>query len=208
MMAQGGPVLVVDDDASCRRLIKSVLEGAGYRTVEAKTGEEALALVRSERPSLVILDVKLTGLSGYEVCRELKETFGKGLPIFFVSGERTDSFDRVGGLLIGADDYVVKPFAPDELIARVRRYVTPAETVSRGPQESTFGLTQREFEVLGLLADGFGQLEIATNLVISPKTVGTHIQRILTKLQVHSRAQAVAIAHRDGLLGLRSVRTH
>lgn len=206
MMAQGGPVLVVDDDPGCRRLIKSVLEGAGYRTVEARTGEEALALVRSERPSLVILDVKLVGLSGYEVCRELKEMFGEGLPIFFVSGERTDSFDRVGGLLIGADDYVVKPFAPDELIARVRRYVTPAETVSRGPK-STFGLTQREFEVLGLLADGLGQSEIAINLVISPKTVGTHIQRILTKLQVHSRAHAVAIAHRDGLLRLRSVRT-
>ena len=206
MTAQGGPVLVVDDDPGCRRLIKSVLEGAGYRTVEARTGEEALALVRSERPSLVILDVKLVGLSGYEVCRELKEMFGEGLPIFFVSGERTDSFDRVGGLLIGADDYVVKPFAPDELIARVRRYVTPAETVSRGPK-STFGLTQREFEVLGLLADGLGQSEIAINLVISPKTVGTHIQRILTKLQVHSRAQAVAIAHRDGLLRLPSVRT-
>jgi DNA-binding NarL/FixJ family response regulator len=141
------------------------------------------------------------------VCRELKETFGQGLPIFFVSGERTDSFDRVGGLLIGADDYVVKPFAPDELIARVRRYVTPAETASRGPKESTFGLTQREFEVLGLLADGLGQSEIAIKLVISPKTVGTHIQRILTKLQVHSRAQAVAIAYRDGLLRLRSVRT-
>lgn len=199
--ADGGErVLVVDDDAGCRHLIASVLERAGYRVVEARSGEEALAFARLARPSLVILDVKLPGVSGYEVCRELKEAYGAELRIFFISGEKTDSLDRVGGLLIGADDYIVKPFDPDELIARVRRFISPMESRPRPPNAEAPALTRREAEVLGLLARGFRQSEIAAELVISPRTVATHIQRVLTKLRVHSRAQAVALAHRDGLV--------
>lgn len=193
-----GPILVVDDDAGCRAMIREVLGRAGYRLHEAASAEEARALVLEERPSLAILDVRLPGLSGYEACRELRDQFGPELPIVFVSGARTESFDRVAGLLIGADDYVTKPFAPDELLARVRVLLRrTAVPIS----ERLAALTKRELEVLRLLAEGLEQSEIARRLVISPKTVATHIEHILSKLGVHSRAQAVALAYRDELLG-------
>ena len=144
---------------------------------------------------MVILDVALPGVCGYEVCRELREEFGDVLPIVFVSGVRTEWFDRVAGFLVGADDYVVKPFAPDELLARVRRLArrwTPLATAVAAK------LTRRERQVLGLLLEGLEQEEIATQLVISPRTVSTHIENILRKLGVRSRAQAVALAYREG----------
>ena len=192
-----GKVLVVDDDENLRELVTTLLERAGYPTLGFESGEEILAFPMG-RPALVILDVRLPGLSGYEVCRELKDLFGSSLPVLLVSAVRIEAFDRAAGLLIGADDYMVKPLDPDELIARVRRHLAPRP---RGT-EADAGvelLTPRELEVLRLLADGMGQSEIAERLVISPKTVATHIQHILTKLGVHSRAQAVAAAHRHGL---------
>jgi DNA-binding NarL/FixJ family response regulator len=197
-------ILVVDDDAPFRRLLSNVLERAGYSTCLAATGEEALECVRRAVPRLVILDVNLPGTSGYSVCNELRSSIGSHLPIIFVSGERTESFDRVAGLLIGADDYLVKPFDPDELVARVERMVTRAEYRRPAPRDSAaFGLTPREHEVLGLLVDGLSQPEIAERLYLSPKTVGTHIQRILGKMGVGSRTQAVAMAAREGSVDTR-----
>src|SRR5207245_3109467 len=138
-------------------------------------------------------DCLLPGVTGYEVCHQLRATYGEFLPIVFVTGERTETGDCVAGLLVGADDYVVKPFDPGELIARVRRRV--ARSVARGSSaygNSAFELTGREGEVLRLLAQGLDQETIAHQLVLSPKTVATHIQRILPKLGVSSRTQAVA----------------
>jgi DNA-binding NarL/FixJ family response regulator len=197
-MPKAIPILLVDDDPTMREMIAGLLEQAGFPTLQASSGEEALAAARRGRPLLVILDVRLPGVSGYEVHHELRSRFGDGLPIIFISGERVESLDRTGGLLLGADDYVVKPFAPDELVARVRRLV--ARSASAGAARSGPKLTGREGEVLRLLANGLDQPEIAKELVISSKTVATHIQHILAKLGVHSRAQAVAVAHRDGLL--------
>jgi DNA-binding NarL/FixJ family response regulator len=193
-----GQVLVVDDDANLRELVRSLLERAGYTTRGFASGEDILAAA-VEQPALVILDVKLPGLSGYEVCRQLKERFGSGLPVLFVSAVRTEAFDRAAGLLIGADDYLVKPLDPDELIARVRRHLPPRPRGADAPSGVEL-LTPRELEVLRLLAGGMSQPEIAKRLVISPKTVATHIQHVLVKLGVHSRAQAVAAAHRHGLI--------
>jgi DNA-binding NarL/FixJ family response regulator len=199
MARSGSPILVVDDDKGFRSFLSSVLERAGYSTVEAATGEEAVDAAQRERPALVLLDVKLPGISGYEVCRQLKETFGADLPVFLISGVRTEAFDRAAGLLIGADDYLAKPVDPDELLARVRRYAAPAEPVAE-ETSSAPALTNREREVLRLLARGLNQGAMAQELSISDKTVATHIQHILEKLGVHSRAQAVALAHRDGLI--------
>jgi DNA-binding NarL/FixJ family response regulator len=154
------------------------------------------------RPGLVVLDVRLPGISGYEVLRQLQESVGDDLPVILVSGERMDNEDVVAGLLLGADDYVVKPFHPDELLARIRRSLKRnriAAATGNGAPSPLVGLTTREAEVLGLLADGFTQAEIAARLVVSPRTVGTHIQHILSKLDVHNRAQAVALALRSGL---------
>jgi DNA-binding response OmpR family regulator len=191
-------ILVVDDDVSLLALLSDVLEGAGFAVTAVTSGEDALREARTRRPAAVILDVHLPGLSGYEICRELRETYGDALPILFISGERTESYDRVAGLLLGADDYLVKPFAPDELIARVRCLMRRA---APSMPERIGRLTAREREVLGLLAQGLDQRQIAAKLVISPKTVGSHIERILGKLGVHSRAQAVAFAHLEERVG-------
>jgi DNA-binding NarL/FixJ family response regulator len=190
-------ILIVDDDADFVEAVGGILERAGYSPTIANRGEEALRIVRTEQPRLVILDVGLPDLSGYEVCRQLKERFGDGLPILFVSGLRTESFDRVAGLLIGADDYLGKPFAADELLARVRRLVR--QTASLAPSMAS-RLTPRELEVLRLLANGLGQDEIARQLFISRKTVATHIEHVLQKLGVRTRAQAVAMAYREDLV--------
>jgi DNA-binding NarL/FixJ family response regulator len=194
-------ILVVDDDAGFRALTCSILERAGYETIEAETGEMALELAAGELPGLVVLDVNLPGMSGYMVCNELRQSAGRRLPIIFVSGERTEAFDRVAGILIGADDYLAKPFDPDELVARVGRMLERASFYRVDPPSNgDAGLTPREREVLGLLADGLTQTEIAEGLCLSPKTVGTHIQRIMGKLGVKNRTQAVALAVRGGIL--------
>jgi two-component system, NarL family, nitrate/nitrite response regulator NarL len=189
-------ILIVDDDPHSRTLISLVLKRAGYTTCEAETGEEALAEAKRTRPALVVLETLLPGVSGYEVCRELKDEFGEALPIVFVSGTRTESSDRVAGLLVGGNDYLVKPFDPNELLARVRRLLPASLT---GP-ETARKLTRREIEVLLLLVEGLSQSEIAEKLFISSKTVGKHLEHILAKLGVHSRAQAVALAVRDELI--------
>jgi len=173
-----------------------VLRRVGYTTYEAETGEEALAAAKRERPALVILEVSLPGVSGYEVCRELKDEFGEALPIVFISGTRTEPADRVAGLLVGGDDYVTKPFDPNELLARVRRRLGSPR--ADGPTARK--LTRRELDVISLLVEGLTQAEIAEKLFVSPKTVGKHIEHILAKLGVHSRAQAVALAVRDELI--------
>ena len=190
----GGPLLVVDEDrAFCEQLLR-LLSDAGFDAVAVHEGRHVLAGARLQRPQLVVLEVNLPGLSGYEVCRELREEFGPGLPIMFVSAERTAPFDRVAGLLIGADDYLAKPVAADELLARVRALLRRAQAHDRSD------LTARELEILSLLAQGLGQREIARRLVISGKTVATHIDHILAKLGVHSRAEAVALAYREHLV--------
>jgi DNA-binding NarL/FixJ family response regulator len=198
------PILVVDDDAAHRRLMRTVLERAGFEVREAGDGNEAIAAAQQTRPSLVLLEVGLPGLSGYEVLRQLHDWIGDDLPVIFVSRERDDRRDVVAGLLLGADDYLVKPFPADELLARVRRSLRrhgPRPISENGRSSALAALTARELEVLELLADGLTQAEIAARLVLSPRTVGTHIQHILSKLEVHNRAQAVALALRNGLRG-------
>jgi two-component system, NarL family, nitrate/nitrite response regulator NarL len=187
-------ILVVDGDELHRASVTLLLRRGGYETHEVETGGEALAEAHRSRPALVVLDVRLRDGSGYEVCRQLREAFGETLPIMFVSALRTEPYDRVGGLLLGADDYLAEPFAPDELLARVRRLVTRSRD-----DWSALNLTKRELEILRLLAGGRNQSQISGALVIAERTVATHIQHILAKLGVHSRAQAVAVAHRRGL---------
>jgi DNA-binding NarL/FixJ family response regulator len=197
-------ILIVDGDPEFRVFVSRRLQRLGYAIREAATGEEALATVRREQPAFVLLEVRLPDMTGYEVLRELREEHGEGLAIVLISGERTEPLDRVGGLLLGADDYLAKPIDADELLARVRRVVARPAQVARSqptaPVDACSELTARERQVLRLLAGGLAPQDIAGELSISAKTVATHIQHVLTKLGVHSRIQAVAIAHSAGLL--------
>jgi DNA-binding NarL/FixJ family response regulator len=192
-----GAILIADGDVSMREELALLFESMGFRTARASNGREALEVLQTTTPAAAILEPSLDGITGYELCRLLRDRYGRSLPIIFVSASRTESYDRVGGLLLGGDDYVSKPFAPDELVARVRRLIDRAGADSRTIASR---LTKRELEVLGLLADGLTQADIASKLVISEKTVGSHIERILSKLGVRSRTQAVALALREDMV--------
>jgi DNA-binding NarL/FixJ family response regulator len=190
-------VLVVDDDPGFCEFITSLCENAGLDVARAGDADKAMMLARQRHVDAALLDVELPGVSGYELCRELRDECGPELPVVFVSGTRTDAIDRAAGILVGGDDYLVKPVDPDELLARVRRLLERAGAWSK---PVTSHLSEREVEVLQLVAEGWPPAEVASKLVISRKTVSSHMQRILTKLGVHTRAQAVAVAYEAGLI--------
>jgi DNA-binding response OmpR family regulator len=123
-----GPVLIVEDDPNTATLVQTYLERDGFQTIKAADGETALRLAKQHQPGFVILDVMLPFLDGWEVCRQLR-TFSD-VPILMLTA-REEEIDRVTGLSLGADDYVVKPFSPRELVARVKailRRVRPMQS--------------------------------------------------------------------------------
>ncbi len=199
METRKGIVLVVDGETAARKHAVRALERGGYRVRGFGNGEDCLAAAADDPPALVLFELELPDMSGYELCRALRQGHGDGLPLFLMSGDRTDSMDRVAGLLIGADDYIVKPFNVDELVARVRRFVERRARTRYGAAPEGVDVTPRELEVLRLLGEGNDQNEIAHVLSISPRTVATHIQRLLTKFGARSRAQLVALAYRAGV---------
>ena len=177
----GGRVLVVDDDRDFLEIATRILQQAGYATVEAATGTDGLEIARREHPQLVVLDVRLRGsLSGHEVCRILKDEIRPEPAILFVSGARTESYDRVGGLLVGADDYIVKPFAADEFLARVRTLLRRSTSAGAVAPE----LTTDELEVARLLKSGLSPADIARRLEVDPSTAQHRIEQIFEKLGV------------------------
>jgi two-component system KDP operon response regulator KdpE len=122
-------ILVVDDEPQIRRVMRSTLSAHGYVITEAKTGEEALDLLRKERPDLVLLDVNMPGMGGIETCREIRRS--SDAPIIMLTVRNAER-DKVQALDAGADDYVVKPFGIEELLARIRaalRRYSPGDTV-------------------------------------------------------------------------------
>jgi DNA-binding response OmpR family regulator len=188
-------VLVVDDDAAMRDLVTTSMERAGFACRSAASAQDAVKIFERERPSIAILDVDLSGGGcGYELLREFRAAESE-LPVIFLSGARPEPSDRVTGLLLGADDYMVKPFSPDELIARVRR-------LTRNNEPYSIELTKRQRQVLTHLARGMNQTEIAETLNIAPRTVASHIECILRAFNVRSRAEAVAVAHQRGLVNM------
>ncbi|HXX20733.1 MAG TPA: response regulator transcription factor [Candidatus Acidoferrum sp.] len=122
-------ILVVDDEPQIRRVLRTTLTSQGYAVIEAKTGDEALELFRDERPDLVLLDMNMPGRSGIETCRELRSS--SDVPVIMLTVRNTER-DKVHALDAGADDYVVKPFGAEELMARIRaalRRAAPAEAL-------------------------------------------------------------------------------
>jgi DNA-binding NarL/FixJ family response regulator len=175
-----------------------LLELAGHRGLAVGSAAQALEVARAELPPLVVLDIKLPDLSGYEALQQLRAELGEKLPVLFVSGVRVESYDKAAGLLCGGDDYLVKPFAADEFLARVRALLRRTDAGNHLQPE--VDLTEREREVLALLATGLEPVDVADQLEIGARTVGTHLEHIMDKLGAHSRAQMIALAYQQGLV--------
>ena len=127
-----GPILIVEDDRKTASLVSLYLEREGFQTVLAYDGQEALELASLHQPGFVILDLMLPVVDGWEVCRRLRQS--SNVPILILSA-REEEIDRVSGLILGADDYVVKPFSPRELVARVKAILRRGPRVSGGDRK-------------------------------------------------------------------------
>jgi phosphate regulon transcriptional regulator PhoB len=202
-------VLVVEDEPDIRNLIIHHLESDGFRCRAAATGPDALGAVRAAMPDLVVLDLMLPGMDGLEVCRRLRAT-ATSVPIIMLTA-KADEVDRVVGLELGADDYIVKPFSPKELVARVRAVLRRARPVDgtrplRGggvvldPARhhvavagAEVALTPKEFELLQTLMEAAGRVLSREQLLsrvwgyaradeIESRTVDVHVRRLRAKL--------------------------
>jgi two-component system phosphate regulon response regulator PhoB len=203
-------VLVVDDESDIVALVAYHLAKAGYKVSTASTGADALALARQERPALVVLDLMLPGMSGYEVLTQLRADAGLRETAVLMLTARREEADRIQGLSLGADDYLTKPFSPQELVLRVGailRRVSSApsgnDAIAVGPiqidraahrvtiEGSEIDLTPTEYKLLVTLAERRGRVQARGHLLetvweaapdIQTRTVDMHIQRLRTKL--------------------------
>ena len=188
--------LVVTGDA-VRKDYVHLLARLGLRADGFSDSATAAGALRLHPPAIAILEVEHGGCS---LLRELRDQYGPDVPVVLVSADRTTPADVVAGLLVGADDYAAETMDADEFLARVRRLV---ERTRRSPNATAdlrrlSTLTDREHQVLALLTDGRSHKQVATELGISVKTVGTHVQNLLAKLGLHTRVEAVALAVRAG----------
>jgi len=206
-LAERDRVLVVDDDAVIRGLVRDGLEREGFDVSDVADGATALELLAGNRPSLVILDVNLPARGGFDVLSAIRA--GSNVPVILLTG-RVSEIDRVLGLELGADDYVVKPFSPRELAARVRAVLRraiadPERPLSFGDLEiepasrevrvdgRVAELTAREFDLLAFLARSprrvFSHSELLAEVWHStsewqdPATVTAHVRRIRAKIE-------------------------
>jgi two-component system alkaline phosphatase synthesis response regulator PhoP len=206
-------VLIVEDDPSIALGLRINLEAEGYRVLAADDGEKGLATARTESPHLIILDVMLPGMNGFEVLRTLRQE-GHGMPIIVLSA-RTGEMDKVTGLELGAEDYVAKPFSLAELLARVRAALRRGHAQPLSPPASrqvTFGtvtvdidarrveregeaveITATEFDVLMCFVQSKGRA-LARDEIFrevwgpnhhgTPRTIDNFVQQLRAKLEV------------------------
>jgi two-component system phosphate regulon response regulator PhoB len=204
-------ILVVDDEPDIVALVAYHLARAGYRVSTASSGTEALALARSDRPALIVLDLMLPGISGYEVLEHVRaDERTRQMAVLMLTAWR-DEQDRIRGLTLGADDYLTKPFSPHELVLRVgailRRTAATgaqaADTLSVGPiridraahtvhvNGEEVELTPTEYRLLLLLAERRGRVQERARLLesvwdaapdVQTRTVDMHVQRLRAKL--------------------------
>ncbi len=209
-------VLVVEDEPDIRDLLVFHLERDGFQVTKCKSGPEALRLVSAARPDLVLLDLMLPDMDGLEVCRRLRQDPAtQSVPIVMLTA-RDDEVDRVLGLELGADDYVVKPFSPRELVARIRAVLRRARPLP-GTAPVTIGqlsvdtaahavtvdgvsvsLTRKEFDLLRALLEARGRVLSREFLLdhvwgyaaageIESRTVDVHVRRLRQKLGAEGR---------------------
>jgi two-component system phosphate regulon response regulator PhoB len=207
----GERILVVDDEADIVALVAFHLVKAGYRVSTASTGPDALAAARQERPALIVLDQMLPGASGYDVLEQLRaQPATREIAVLMLTARREEQ-DRIRGLSLGADDYLTKPFSPQELVLRVgailRRVtaggVGPTDVLTIGPiaidraehrvsvDDRPVELTPTEYKLLLILAERRGRVQSRAHLLetvweaapdIQTRTVDMHVQRLRSKL--------------------------
>ncbi|CAA9314142.1 MAG: Phosphate regulon transcriptional regulatory protein PhoB (SphR) [uncultured Gemmatimonadaceae bacterium] len=203
-------ILVVDDEPDIVALVAYHLAKAGYRVATAANGHDALAVARRERPALLVLDLMLPGMSGFDVLSELRADASTRDVAVLMLTARKEEPDRIQGLSLGADDYLTKPFSPQELVLRVgailRRVgasLAPSDILTVGAIDIDRGahkvsvegeeveLTPTEFKLLLTLAERRGRVQARAHLLetvweaapdIQTRTVDMHIQRLRTKL--------------------------
>jgi DNA-binding response OmpR family regulator len=204
----GTRILAVEDDERIRAAVKLALEDEGWTVVEASTGEDALEAFQQEPADVVLIDIMLPGIDGFEVCRSIRRT--SDVPIVMVTA-RADTHDVVAGLEAGADDYLTKPFAPKELSARIRALLRRARTSEVSSPHLRFGdleivpeegvvrrngrdvhLTKTEFRVLVELAQSPGRVfsrEVLLERIWEHgyfgdgRLVDVHVRRLRTKIE-------------------------
>jgi DNA-binding response OmpR family regulator len=206
-MSSGARVLVVDDERSLRRLLRTYLEKEGFAVLEAENGLDALSLFRRGNVDIALVDVMLPGLDGFELVRRMRQ--GSTIPIILLTA-RGEETSRVAGLEVGADDYVVKPFSAPEVVARVRAQLRRAQGFDEGPAEPLRAglvevdpgsrrcrvdgreveLTRREFDLLTTLMRAPNRVYRREELLelvwgseyLSAKTVDVHVAGLRRKL--------------------------
>ncbi len=201
-------ILVVDDEPQIVRVLKGYLENAGFRVISSMDGKNALAIFTKENPEFIILDLNLPGMDGLEICRRIREV--SNAPILMLTA-RSEEADKIVGLELGADDYIVKPFSPREIVARVRTILrrvysdkSISETIQAGGlfidiekhivrlSDREIDLTPTEFDILVTLVRQpkrvFSRLQLLESaLGVSyegyDRTIDTHIKNIRNKLE-------------------------
>jgi len=210
-------ILVVEDEPDIRKLVQYNLTQERFNVLEAEDGEQALKLLQHEKPSLVILDLMLPGLSGMELCKLLRQRSDTAkLPILMLTAKAGEA-DRIVGLEMGADDYLAKPFSPREMVARVRAILRRSEakpdtetapSYERGPLKIDFStyeifvrsrsvkLTLKEFELLRFLVQNPNRVLNRDQLLdrvwggdtfVTPRTVDVHIRRLRKAVEKDDR---------------------
>ena len=206
-----GRILVVEDEQDVAELLRYHLAKEGYDVVIAANGQEAIKRARDVRPEVILLDIMVPQLNGWEICRRLKaDTDTRAIPVIMVTG-RVEEGDKVLGFELGADDYVTKPFSPRELVARVRAVVRRGRASELTERKShlkageleidrhrfevrmkgkTVDLTPKEFELLATFVDTPGRVfgrEELLDLVwgrdgfVEPRTIDVHLARLRAK---------------------------
>ncbi|MBT8411362.1 MAG: response regulator transcription factor [Octadecabacter sp.] len=216
-------ILIVDDDADIRDVVRIALTQAGFQTDEAGDGREALAAVERIKPDLVVLDIGLPEMDGLEVCRRLRTT--SAVPILFLTAQG-DEIDRIVGLEMGADDYLPKPFSPRELVARIRAVlrrggaVPDDQPMRHGIVEvdperhlcrvrgNVVALTAREMDLLVKLITRPAQVHArpdlvdaiyGTNIHVSDRTMDSHLRNLRAKMGAAGCPDAVETMHGIGI---------
>ncbi|MBW4442765.1 MAG: response regulator transcription factor [Plectolyngbya sp. WJT66-NPBG17] len=207
-------ILIVDDDTALRTALIRYLEKRGYAVQDAASGIEGLSQFEQDPPDLVVSDVIMPKMDGLEFCRRLRSLrAGQLVPFIFLSS-RGEVEDRVQGHSIGADDYLIKPFEPRELLAKIEaqlersrrmnseiiRLMQQSVSVPEPPPPTVapLPLTPAEEKVFWEVIQGHTNKQIGDHLFVSPRTVQTHLSNILSKLQLENRSQLVRYAFEKG----------